>query len=140
MIKLSTKSRYGTRLMINLALNHQNKPTILKNIAKEEDVSTGYLEQIIIPLKNHGLVRSIRGVGGGFVLTRPPSNIKMSEIINVLEGSWDLVECVGDDDYCPKIKECAAYELWKNLTESLTGILEKTTLEDLVKIHKKKNK
>jgi len=140
MIKLSTKSRYGTRLMINLALNYQNQPTILKAIAEEEDVSTGYLEQIIIPLKNSGLVRSIRGVGGGFVLTRPPSEIKMSEIINVLEGSWDLVDCVGDDSYCPKTRECATYDLWKVLTESLTGILEKTTLEDLVKTHKKKNK
>ena len=126
--------------MINLALNYQNQPTILKTIAEEEDVSTGYLEQIIIPLKNRGLVRSIRGVGGGFVLTHPPSEIKMSEIINVLEGSWDLVECVGDDKYCPKINECAAYGLWKDLTESLTGILEKTTLQDLVKSHKKKNK
>ena len=140
MIRLSTKSRYGTRLMINLALNYQNQPTILKAIAKEEDVSTGYLEQIIIPLKNNGLVRSIRGVGGGFVLTRPPNEIRMSEIINVLEGSWDLVECVGDDNYCPKKNECATYDLWKDLTESLTGILEKTTLEDLVKIHRKKNK
>ena len=140
MIKLSTKSRYGTRLMINLALNYRNQPTILKAIAEEENVSTGYLEQIIIPLKNSGLVRSIRGVGGGFVLSRPPSEIKMSEIVHVLEGSWDLVECVGDDEYCPKKKECAAYDLWKDLTESLTDILERTTLEDLVKIHRKKNK
>ena len=140
MIRLSTKSRYGTRLMINLALNYQNQPTILKAIAEDEDVSTGYLEQIIIPLKNNGLVRSIRGVGGGFVLTRPPNEIKMSEIINVLEGSWDLVECVGDDSYCQKIKQCATYDLWKVLTESLTGILDKTTLQDLVKTHKKKNK
>lgn len=94
MIKLSTKGRYGTRLMLNLAshYNDSQKAIILKNVSDEEEISIRYLEQIIIPLKIHKLVKSIRGAGGGYILGRKPSEIKVSEILFALEGTCCLVD------------------------------------------------
>jgi len=140
MIRLSTKGRYGTRLMINLANHYNNKKesVILKLVSEEEDISIRYLEQIIIPLKIARLVKSIRGAGGGYILARPPSDIKLREILSSLEGSCCLVECVEDDDYCDKIKSCAAYDIWKNASHLLKNYFENTTLEDLLAISRKK--
>jgi Rrf2 family protein len=140
MIKLSTKGRYGTRLMINLAHHFHNgtESVILKRVSEEEDISIRYLEQIIIPLKIARLVKSIRGAGGGYVLARKPSDIKLREILSSLEGSCCLVECVEDEDYCDKIEECAAHDIWKGASYLLKDYFEKTTLEDLFKTSKKK--
>ena len=140
MIRLSTKGRYGARLMLNLALHHNGgqKATILKNVSDEEEISIRYLEQIIIPLKIARLVKSIRGAGGGYILARPPADIKLREILLSLEGSCCLVECVDDEDYCDKIKECAAYDIWKGASNLLKDYFENTTLEDLLNISKKK--
>ena len=140
MIRLSTKGRYGTRLMINLAhhYNNKNESVILKQVSEEEDISIRYLEQIIIPLKIARLVKSIRGAGGGYILSRPPSEIKLREILSSLEGACCLVECVDDDDYCEKIDTCAAYEAWNNASNLLKDYFETTTLADLLDISKKK--
>ncbi|UCE41580.1 MAG: Rrf2 family transcriptional regulator [Candidatus Aminicenantes bacterium] len=140
MIRLSTKGRYGTRLMVNLAHHYHNgnESVILKKVSDEEDISIRYLEQIIIPLKISKLVKSIRGAGGGYILARHPSDIKLREILLSLEGTCCLVECVDDDDYCDRIKECATYEIWKGASYLLKDYFENTTLEDLLKISKKK--
>jgi len=141
MIRLSTKGRYGTRLMINLAHHYtnNNESIILKQVSEEEDISIRYLEQIIIPLKIARLVKSIRGAGGGYILARPPADIKLREILSSLEGSCCLVECVDDDDYCNKIKTCAAYDIWRNASQLLKDYFENTTLQDLLDTSKKKN-
>jgi Rrf2 family protein len=140
MIRLSTKGRYGTRLMTNLAhhFHNGNESIILKQVSEEEDISIRYLEQIIIPLKIARLVKSIRGAGGGYILARHPSDIKLREVLLSLEGSCCLVECVDDEDYCDKIKECAAYDIWKGASDLLKDYFENTTLEDLLNISKKK--
>ena len=141
MIRLSTKGRYGTRLMVSLAQHYHNgrESIILKKISDDEDISIRYLEQIIIPLKIAKLVKSIRGAGGGYILARHPSDIKVSEILLALEGACCLVECVDDEDYCDKIKECATYEIWKNASSLLKDYFKKTTLQDLVEIAHQKN-
>ncbi len=140
MIRLSTKGRYGTRLMINLAHHFQNgtESVILKRVSEEEDISIRYLEQIIIPLKIARLVKSIRGAGGGYILARPPSDIKLRDILLSLEGACCLVECVDDEDYCDKTQECAAYDIWKGASALLKDYFENTTLEDLLNISNKK--
>ncbi len=142
MIKLSTKGRYGTRLMQNLAIhyNNGNESVILKNISDEEEISIRYLEQIIIPLKIARLVKSIRGAGGGYTLSRPPSEIKLSEILHALEGSCCLVDCVEDNDYCDRIAICASYEIWKEATNMLKNYFGSLTLQDIIDISKKKNR
>ncbi len=141
MIKLSTKGRYGTRLMLNLAQNYNNgnKATILKNISEKENISIRYLEQIIIPLKIQKLVKSIRGAGGGYILARDPVDIKISDILHALEGSCCLVECVEEDDYCNRIYTCATHEIWKEASKMLKDYFERITLENLLNISKNKN-
>ncbi len=141
MIKLSTKGRYGTRLMLNLALHYDvgQEPVILKNVAKEEEISIRYLEQIIIPLKLSKLVKSIRGAGGGYILTHPPSKIQLIEIIEALEGPIALVDCVDDLEYCDRTPSCATYEVWKKATDLLKDYFTRTTLQDLVELAQKKN-
>lgn len=140
MIKLSTKGRYGTRLMLSLAQHYTNgnETFILRSVADEEEISIRYLEQIIIPLKINKLVKSIRGAGGGYTLARPPSKIKVSEILHALEGSCCLVDCVEDPDYCHRIPICAAFDIWKEASYLLKNYFESITLQDLIEISNKK--
>ena len=141
MIKLSTKGRYGTRLMLNLGKRSLDgeTPVVLKDVSNEEDISIRYLEQIIIPLKMNKLVKSVRGAGGGHTLAKHPSKIKLIEIIEALEGPISLVDCVDDTDNCGRIPLCATYEVWKEASTMLRKYFEKTTLQDLINIWYKKN-
>ena len=141
MIKLSTKGRYGTRLMLSLAERYQDgkEAIILKSIADDEDISIRYLEQIIIPLKIAKLVKSIRGAGGGYSLARHPTKIKLSEIIESLEGDCALVDCVDEEFDCNRMSECPAHDVWVEASLLLKDYFDKISLQDLVKLSKKKN-
>ena len=141
MIKLSTKGRYGTRLMLNLGKRSLDgeTPVVLKDVSNEEDISIRYLEQIIIPLKMNKLVKSVRGAGGGHTLAKHPSKIKLIEIIEALEGPISLVDCVDDTANCGRIPLCATYEVWKEASTILRKYFETTTLQDLINIWHKKN-
>ena len=99
-MKLSTKGRYAMRAMLDLSLHYGEGPILLKDIAKREHISESYLEQIILSLKAAGLVNSTRGARGGFILTRPPSQIRLIEVMQVSEGSLVPVECVSDPEVC----------------------------------------
>ncbi len=140
MIKLSTKGRYGTRLMLNLARHYSvgKEAIILKSVSDDEEISIRYLEQIIIPLKISKLVKSIRGAGGGYTLARKPSEIKVSDILNALEGTCCLVDCVEDDDYCDRIDTCATHDIWEKASSLLHDYFDKTTLQDLMAQEKRK--
>ncbi len=144
MIRLSTKGRYGTRLMLNLARHHGtgngHKAVILKDISDEERISIRYLEQIIIPLKINRLVKSIRGAGGGYILARKPEDIRLSEILHALEGNCCLVECVEDESFCEFIETCPTFDIWKNATEILKSYFDGLTLKDIVGMAEKKSK
>lgn len=142
MIKLSTKGRYGARLMLELARAYrQGKKSVnLKDIAEEEGISFRYLEQIIIPLKFANLVKSIRGAGGGYSLTRKPSEIKLIDILEALEGSCALVDCVIDRNFCSRLPRCAVYEIWKEASKVLEDYFSKVTLQTLLDICDKKEK
>jgi Rrf2 family protein len=128
--------------MLNLANNYNNgnDAIILKSVSDAEDISIRYLEQIIIPLKINKLVKSIRGAGGGYILARHPSLIKLSDILDSLEGTMSLVECVEDRDYCNRIDECATHEIWKEASTMLQDYFESLTLQDLIDHENKKKK
>jgi Rrf2 family protein len=143
MIRLSTKGRYGTRLMLNLARHYGegNQAVILKHISEDERISIRYLEQIIIPLKINRLVKSIRGAGGGYTLARKPEDIRLSEILHALEGNCCLVECLEDGTYCEFTETCPTFEIWKGATDLLKDYFENLTLKDvLVRAEKKAKK
>lgn len=130
-MKLSTRSRYGVRLMLELALNNGKGQVLLKDIAREEDISEKYLSLIIIPLKSAGLVTSTRGAHGGYALAKPPSTITLREIVEVLEGDTCLVDCVKNPDACPRVDTCASRDLWVVLSGKISETLGSITLADL---------
>jgi len=140
MLKLSTKGRYGTRLMVNLARHHKEgrEAIILKSVAEQEGISIRYLEQIIIPLKINKLVKSIRGAGGGYSLGRAPETIKLCDILQALEGTCSLVECVEDETVCDKIDICGTHEIWKGATQILKDYFDHITLKDVLDTTEKK--
>jgi Rrf2 family protein len=142
MIRLSTKGRYGTRLMLNLARRYGagKEAIILKSISEDEGISIRYLEQIIIPLKINRLVKSIRGAGGGYTLARKPEDIRISEILTALEGNCCLVECIDDPTYCESIAFCPTYDIWRNATELLHEYFDSLTLKDALVMAEKKGK
>jgi Rrf2 family transcriptional regulator, cysteine metabolism repressor len=131
-MKLSTKTRYGLRAVIEIARKYRNGPAKRREIAAVQDLSDSYLENILIMLKNQRLIETTRGANGGYVLCRKPSAITVLEIVNALEGPPDLVECVGSPSSCKKSSKCAAYTVWKSLTESWISVLGSVTLQDLV--------
>jgi Rrf2 family transcriptional regulator, cysteine metabolism repressor len=123
-VKISTKGRYGLTIMIELAKKHGEGPISLKTIAQTNDLSEHYLEQLIAPLRNAGLVKSIRGAYGGYVLGDEPSKITSGDIIRVLEGPISPVEGIEDE-------EPAKRELWIRIRDAVKDVLDNTTLEDL---------
>jgi Rrf2 family cysteine metabolism transcriptional repressor len=131
-MKLSTKGRYAVRAMLDLALHYGEGPILLKDVARREHISERYLEQIILSLKAAGLVNSTRGARGGFTLTKPPSQIRLIEVMQVSEGSMAPVECVSDPEVCSRSSLCVTRDIWSEMKEAISGILESTTLQDLV--------
>lgn len=123
-MKISTKGRYGLTIMIELAKKHGEGPISLKSIAQSHDLSEHYLEQLIAPLRNARLVKSIRGAYGGYVLANEPENITAADIIRVLEGPISPVEVLDDE-------EPAKRQLWIRIRDAVKDVLDNTTLADL---------
>ena len=137
-MKMSTRGRYGTRAMLDIALNYGKGPVSLKDMAQRQEISVKYLEQLIPPLKATGLIRSIRGAGGGYTLTRHPSKINLLEIMQSLERT-SPVDCLDSPDICPRVKKCATYDVWKEIQESTNNILRSLTLADMMERQRAKS-
>lgn len=140
MLKLSTKGRYGTRVMVVLALNYDKGQVLLKDIAAQEGLSEGYLENIVPLLKSAELIYALRGARGGYALTRSPAEISLKQIIQALEGPLNYVECVGNPSVCKRVDECAVRDLWSEINQTMIKALENVTLESIVKKHKKRGR
>lgn len=131
-MKISTKGRYGLTIMIELAKKHGEGPLSLKAIAQSNDLSEHYLEQLIAPLRNAGLVKSIRGAYGGYVLGNTPSNITAGDIIRVLEGPITPVEGIEEEEPVKR-------QLWIRIRDAVKDVLDNTTLEDLANFSEEDN-
>jgi Rrf2 family protein len=131
-MKISTKIRYGTRAMLELASHYGEGPIELKEIAKKENISLKYLEQVINPLRAAGLVKSIRGSKGGYSLAKPPSEICLYDVVETLEGPLDLLECLRDPKVCQKVPSCVTRDIWQEVSEAISKIFYSVTLEDMV--------
>ncbi|GGE13153.1 HTH-type transcriptional regulator CymR [Marinithermofilum abyssi] len=123
-MKISTKGRYGLTIMMDLAARYGDKPTALKSVAERHDLSEHYLEQLIAPLRNAGLVKSVRGAYGGYKLAKPPEEITAGDVIRVLEGPISPVEFHEEDNP-------ARRELWRKIRDAIADVLDNTTLADL---------
>ena len=139
-MKLSTRSRYGTRALLELALHREDEPVFLKDIARRQEISLSYLEQLMAPLIAGRIIRSTKGPRGGISLVKNPEDIRLSDIIQLLEGSLAPVECINNPDCCDRSESCVTRDVWNELKMVMDGVLESTTLQDLVERHKKKNK
>ncbi|MGD0970784.1 MAG: Rrf2 family transcriptional regulator [Desulfobaccales bacterium] len=131
-MKLSTKSRYGTRLMLDMAQHYDQGPVHLTNVAQRQGISVKYLEQIIIPLKKAQYVKSVRGPKGGHVLTKPPQEITVGEIVALLEQGASLIECSDRPEVCSRADICLTRKVWKQAAEAMFENLHSITLADLV--------
>ncbi|OMF41060.1 cysteine metabolism transcriptional regulator CymR [Paenibacillus peoriae] len=124
-MKISTKGRYGLTIMMELAARFGEGPTSLKSIAEKNQLSEHYLEQLIAPLRNAGLVKSIRGAYGGYILANEPVGVTAGDIIRVLEGPISPVDFTEEDDPAKR-------QLWLRIRDSIAEVLDSTTLKDLI--------
>jgi len=131
-MKLSTRTRYGTRAIIELALSHGKGPLQTKLIAQRQQISAKYLEQVMAMLKSAGFVRSVRGAKGGYVLAKAPNHIRLSDVFAALEGPLVTVECLENEDYCSRTAVCLAREVWAQVQQAVDSVLESITVQDLL--------
>ena len=137
-MKLSTKGRYGVRLMFDLALQAGDGPVALKDIAARQEISEKYLSNLILVLKNAGFVHSVRGSQGGYTLARPPRDITLKDILLALEESMCLVECTEKPMLCQRSGDCLVRDVWSEVTGKMFEALESFTLEALLERQKLK--
>jgi Rrf2 family cysteine metabolism transcriptional repressor len=135
-VSFSTKGEYGVRLMVQLGRHYGLGPASLAEIAQEEDLPRAYLEQLVMSLRDAGLVHSTRGAHGGYELVRAPADIRMSDILRALEGPIAPMVCASEDPehatICDRTARCTVNVLWVRIRDAITGTLEGMTLADLV--------
>ena len=131
-MRISTKGRYGLRVLLDVAMHQQNGPVILRDISKRQGISEKYLWQVINPLKGAGLVNAVRGAHGGYTLARLPERITVLEIVSVLEGSVDMVDCLEDPDGCDRSGACVARGVWNEIQNRLREAMAGITLKELI--------
>lgn len=139
-MKISTKGRYALRLMMDLAENNTGSPISLKDVAKRQDISDKYLEQIISILNKAGYVRSVRGAQGGYMLKMVPQNYTVGMILRQTEGSLAPVACIEDDEIvCDRQQQCVTSIVYKKINDAISGVVDNITLQDLVDWQNEKN-
>ncbi|AKL95232.1 transcriptional regulator, BadM/Rrf2 family [Clostridium aceticum] len=142
-MKLSTKGRYGLKAMFDLALHYGDGPIALKHIAERQEISDHYLEQLVAILRKAGLVKSVRGAQGGYMLASEPRNITVGDIIRTLEGPLAPSDCVMEEEpkNCEKANYCATKMVWERIRDSVNEVIDSISLEDMLEDHNKiKNK
>ncbi|MDR1773542.1 MAG: Rrf2 family transcriptional regulator [Clostridioides sp.] len=139
-MKLSTKGRYGLKAMFILALEQQNGPVPLKLMASKQNVSLQYLEQLFSSLKKSGLVKSVRGAQGGYLLTRAPSELTVGEILDVLEGPVNISDCILDEDLCENSASCVTRIVWEKIKRGIDEVTYSISLQDMIDDDKAKSK
>ncbi len=132
-MNLSTKGRYAVRAMLDVALQPTDGPVLVKDISQRQQISDLYLEQLFNQLKTFGLLRSIRGPKGGFMLSKPAADIRLIDILEAMEGSMAPVDCVDNATLCARAEICTTRDVWIEMKKAMIKVLESLTLQDLVK-------
>jgi len=137
-MKLSTRARYGTKALLEIALHWGKGPVLLKNIAQRQQIPLPYLERLIRPLVQAGIIKSTRGTRGGVSLLKPPREVILSEVVRLLEGSIAPVACVDKPRLYPRSDLCVTHDIWVEVKKAMDRVLESTTFEDLAERQKQK--
>ena len=130
-MKMSTKGRYGLRVMMELADHYGRGPMPVDAIARNQEISGKYIHLLAIGLRSAGLVRTVRGPSGGYELTKNPSSVTALDVVAALEGRSGPVECVADASSCPRADRCAVRDVWCDVASAVDGVLSGLTLEQL---------
>ena len=138
-MKISTKGRYGLRILLDLALHQSEKPRLIRDIAESQQISEKYISRLVISLRKAGMIRSIRGVNGGFHLARLPEEITLLEILETMEGPISVVDCVSAPQGCSHSPNCAPREIWCKLNDDIRGLMRGTTLAEILESYKRQN-
>jgi len=133
MLRLSTKGQYGVRAMFEIAKGYKSGPVTIKEISTAQEVSVAYLEQILNKLRKAGLIVSVKGPGGGYVLSKGPEDISIGAILRELEGPVAITSCLDPKEGCLRVDGCVTHLLWKSLGENIEAFLDNMTLRDLLK-------
>ena len=132
-MKLSTRVRYGVRALIDLSKNYSDHPVSIKEIARRQRISFRYLENIFHDLKKSGILGSTKGKGGGFFLACALSQVSLLDLIDILDGEFSIVDCLGNDALCENAKKCYTRTMWKKLNGEIRGTFARVNLEEVVK-------
>lgn len=139
-MKLSTRARYGMRAILEIAKHYNKGPVSIKEIARNQEISEKYLEHLLVFLRSAELIKSTRGAKGGYVLVRPPEEIRLSQIVRVLEGSLSPVDCVDTPTICNRSGFCPTRDVWSLIKHSIAQVLYSITLQGLIEREEKKLK
>ncbi len=133
MIRISTRGRYALRAMVDLALHADEEPVLRQDIAERQGISTDYVAQLFRRLRAAGLVKGVKGPGGGYRLARDAETIRVGDVVRAVEGPVAVVHCIvpGDEPSCNRVDRCVTRLLWKRLSEAMTEFLDSVTLKDL---------
>lgn len=138
-MKLSTRGRYGVRALLEMAASQEGGPVPINKLAERQEISAKYLEQLLIPLKAAGLVTSVRGARGGYVLARRPDQITLYDIVSVLEGPVVVVDCVENPESCDRVGGCVVHLLWDEMSRRMKRFLSDISLADMVERSQREN-
>ena len=138
-MKISTKGRYGLRILMDLALHQTEKPRLIRDIAKSQQISEKYISRLVIALRKAGMIRSVRGVNGGFHIAKKPEDITLLDVIEVMEGPLSIVDCVSAPRVCAHSENCAPREVWCKLNDDIRSLMRETTLSDILASYEKKH-
>ncbi len=131
-MKLSTRGRYGLKAMYQLATHYGKGPIPLKQIADEENLSESYLEQLVSQLRKEGLLKSVRGAQGGYMLAMPPEEITVGNVLRVLEGNLAPADCIMEDYGCENEENCITKLVWIKIKDSIDEVVDSITLQDML--------
>ncbi len=135
-MRLTTKSRYGTRLILDIALNEKNSPVRLREISKRQNISLKYLEKLIRVLKNEGFVKSLRGPNGGYMLAKPMNQISIGDIVRALEGTEAITDCTDKENacgVCTRAGDCLTQWIWTETSRTMFRKLDSFRIDKLIK-------
>ena len=132
MLRLSTKGQYGVRAMYEVAKAGSVGPVTIKEISVKQDVSVAYLEQILNKLRKAGIIQSVKGPGGGYMLARDPEKISIGQILKELEGPVAITSCLDPSEGCVRVDSCVTHLLWKSLGDNIERFLDSMSLQDLL--------
>lgn len=137
---ITTKGRYGTRFLLDLAINSSGTAVSLRDVAKRQGISDKYLEQIVPLLSRAGFIRSVRGAQGGYMLLHKPEEINLGDVLRALEGTLAPLDCVDPESECKceRVEVCVTTDVWRKIHDAVSGVVDSITFADLVNEYKKK--